>query len=87
MPRSWVKVVRSDGGGTGDNVYVDTDYVDVGGFVGQALATDSGQHTFETLGADDKPAWRKVATIDPPPGNSQDDPVLVTLTPVRRRRS
>jgi hypothetical protein len=87
MPRSWVKVVRSDGGGTGDDIFIDANYVDVAGFVGQPLATDSGQLTFETLDADGKPAWRKVATIDPPPGNSQDDPVPVTLMPVRRRRS
>ena len=85
MPLSWVKVVRSDGGGTGDDVYIDANYVDVAGFVGQALATDSGQHTFETLGDGGKPAWRKVATIDPPPGESRDDPALVTLARVRRR--
>ena len=87
MQRSWVKVARSDGGGTGDDVYVDADYSDVGGFVGQPLATDSGRHTFETLGKDGKPAWRKVATIDPPPDNSQDNPIPVTLVPVRRRQS
>ena len=85
MPLSWVKVVRNDGGGGGDNLYVDANYVDVAGFVGQPLATDTGQHRFETLDADDRPAWRRVATIDPPPGNSRDDPVLVTLLPVRRR--
>jgi hypothetical protein len=86
MPLSWVKVVRNDGGGTGDSIFIDANYVDVAGFVGQPLATDSGQHTFETLDAGGKPAWRKVATIDPPPGSGQDDPVLVTLMPVRRRR-
>jgi len=86
MPLSWVKVVRSDGGGSGDNVYVDANYVDVAGFIGQPLATDSGQHTFETLDANDRPAWRKKTTIDPPPDNSQSNPVLVTLAPVQRRR-
>ena len=86
MALGWVKVVRSDGGGAGDDVYIDANYVDVAGFVSQPLATDTGQHTFETLDAGNRPAWRKVATIDPPPGNSQDDPVLVTLTPVLRRQ-
>ena len=85
MPLSWVKVVRSDGGGAGENVYIDANYVDVAGFVGQPLATDSGQHTFETLDADNRPAWRKKMTIDPPPDNSQNNPIPVTLAPVRRR--
>ena len=85
MPLSWVKVLRSDGCGTSDNIYIDANYVDVAGFVGQPLATDSGQHTFETLDAGDKPAWRKKTTIDPPPDNSQDNPISVTLVPVRRR--
>ena len=86
MALSWVKVVRSDDGGVGDSLFIDGNYVDVAGFVGQPLATDTGQHSFETLDADGKPAWRKVATIDPPPGESRDDPALVTLVPVRRRR-
>ena len=85
MALGWVKIVRSDGGGAGDDVFIDANYVDVAGFIGQPLATDSGQHTFETLDASGKPAWRKVATIDPPPDNSQDNPVLVTLALVRRR--
>lgn len=82
MAQSWVNVARSDGGGGGD-VYVDGNYVDAAGSIETPFETDTGQHTFETLGPGQKPDWRKVQTIDQPPGNSKDNPVSVILESVK----
>ena len=82
MALSWVNVVRSDGGGVGDAVYVDGNYVDAAGSIDTPFKTDTGQHTFETVGPGQKPNWRQVQTIDQPRGNGQDNPVPVTLESV-----
>ena len=79
MALSWVKVVRSDGTGEGVDVFVNGNFVDAAGTIGAAFRTETGQCTFETLDATPAPDWRKVATIDRPPGNSKNKPILVTL--------
>jgi hypothetical protein len=78
----WVRVVRSDDGGVGDDVYVNSNYIDPAGFVGTAFKTETGRDTFETLGIDGFPNWRKDQVIDQPPDNSEANPVSVTLDPV-----
>ena len=83
MVLSWVNVVRSDGGGVGDAVYVDGNYVDAAGSIGTPFKTDTGQHTFETVGPDQKPNWRQVQTIGQPPGNNEHSPVSVNLESVK----
>lgn len=85
MARSWVNVARRDGGGGGDDVYLDGNYVDAAGSIETPFETDTGQHTFETLGPGQKPNWRKIQTIDQPPGNSQDNPVSVILVSIKRQ--
>jgi hypothetical protein len=79
MATCWVKVVRSDGGGVGDDVFVNANFVDAAGIVGTAFRTETGQDTFETLDANGQPNWRKVQTVDRLPGNRKSNPVLVTL--------
>ena len=51
MALCWVKVVRSDGGGISDSVYVDGNYADIAGAIGTPFRTETGQNTFETLDA------------------------------------
>jgi hypothetical protein len=82
MAQSWVKVVRDDGGGLGDAIFIDENYGDAGGFVGTAFETDTGKHTFETLDAGGLPAWSADQVIGRPAGNSEQHPVVVTLTRV-----
>jgi hypothetical protein len=82
MALSWVKVVRRDGSGVGDPVYIDGNYVDAAGFIGTPLKTDTGAHRFETLAAGYKPNWRKDQTVENLPGNSEQNPQDVTLDPV-----
>lgn len=76
---AWVKVVRSDNGGIGDKVYVDGNYQQAAGFVGQSMMSDAGTRTFETLGDDGNPNWGSTANTDPPPNNSRANPIEVTL--------
>jgi hypothetical protein len=82
MALSWVKVVRSDGGGIGDWIYVDGNYVDIAGAIGTPFRTETGQNTFETLGPGLLVTWRKTQVIDHPDGNAGGNPLLVTLDPV-----
>lgn len=79
---SWVIVLRSDGSGKGEDVYVSGNYVDAAGVIGTAFKTETGQCTFETLDDSGEPDWCKVQVIDCPPGNSGSDPVKVTLDKV-----
>jgi hypothetical protein len=82
MADSWVRVVRSDGGGAGAEIFVDENYGDAAGVIGTAFVTDTGQHTFETIDAAGQPTWQTTQTIDRPPGNSEQHPVTVVLAPV-----
>ena len=81
MADCWVRVVRRGGGGIGENVYVDGNYVDPSGAIGTPFVTDTGKHTFETVDADERPTWQKTQTVGQPPGNSRDHPVVVILEP------
>lgn len=81
MALCWVKVLRSDGGGIGDRVYVDGNYVDIAGAVGTPFRTETGLNTFETLGADSAVTWQKTQVIARPSDNSGANPVPVTLSP------
>jgi hypothetical protein len=81
MADCWVRVVRSDGGGAGDEIFVDGNYVDAAGVIGRPFVTDTGQHTFETLDAAEQPTWRKTKIIRRPAGNSEQHPVPVVLAP------
>ena len=81
MALCWVKVVRSDGGGVSDSVYVDGNYVDIAGAIGTPFRTETGLNTFETLDADLTVTWQKTTVIKKPPGNEGADPVVVTLDP------
>jgi hypothetical protein len=78
---SWVRVVRSDGQGIGDQVFIDGDYEDVAGLINTAFETDTGQHTFETVDAAERPIWQATQVIGRPAGNSEQQPVIVVLTP------
>jgi hypothetical protein len=81
MADCWVRAVRSDGGGRGDQVFVDGNYVDSAGVIGTPFVTDTGQHTFETINAAQQPTWQKTQVINRPPGNSVQHPVAVILAP------
>jgi hypothetical protein len=81
MADCWVRAVRSAGGGRGDQVFVDGNYVDPAGVIGTPFVTDTGQHTFETVDAAQQPTWRKTQVINRPPGNSEQHPVAVVLAP------
>jgi hypothetical protein len=59
MADCWVRAVRSAGGGRGDQVFVDGNYMDPAGVIGTPFVTDTGQHTFETVDAAQQPTWRK----------------------------
>jgi hypothetical protein len=80
MADAWVRVVRSDGGGIGDAVFVDGNSVDPAGAIDTPFVVDTGQHTFETVDAG--VTWQTTQTIDPPPGDSQNSPAVVVLAPV-----
>lgn len=82
MAMTWVKVVRSDGAGDGDDLYMDGNFADKAGKVGRPLRTETGEHNFVTVDAELKPKWQKRQTVDKPPGNAMDNPVIVTLEPV-----
>ena len=81
MALCWVKVVRSDGGGISDAVYVDGNYADIAGAIGPPFRTETGQHTFETLDPGLAVTWQKTLAIKKPPGNEGANPVPVTLDP------
>ncbi len=81
MAIAWVKVVRSDGLGAGDEVYVDGNYVDAAGVLATPFRTATGQSTFETADGDWNITWQKTIVVDKPPGNAKGNPVLVTLDP------
>jgi hypothetical protein len=82
MADSWVRVVRSDGAGVGDAVFVDGNYIDPAGVIGMPFVTDTGQHTFETIDTAEQPTWRNTQTIHRPAGNSEQHPVSVILARV-----
>jgi hypothetical protein len=90
MASCWVKIVRSDGGGAGDKVYVNANYLDSAGTIAKPFKTETGQSTFETLAAPPppvRPSWRKTITLElPPPGDSAENAVEVQLDPVPPRR-
>jgi len=81
MVNCWVKVVRSDGNGTGDDVFVNGNYVDPAGAIGTAFLVATGGNIFETLAADQSVDWAMTQTITRPPDNSRRKPVPVTLQP------
>ncbi|HSY89113.1 MAG TPA: hypothetical protein VLA85_21295 [Verrucomicrobiae bacterium] len=81
MALCWVKVIRSDGGGISDSVYVDGNYADIAGAIGTPFRTETGQNTFETLDAGLAVTWQKTLVIKKPPDNQGSNPVLVTLDP------
>jgi hypothetical protein len=84
MAQCWVKVVRSDGGGAGDEVYIDGNIGlgEAAGEVGAPFVTDTGQHSFETLDSNLDTTWvRDDFTVIRRPGNGPDNPVIVTLEP------
>ena len=81
MALCWVKVLRSDGGGISDPVYVDGNYVDIAGAIGTPFRTETGLNTFETLDPNQIVTWQKTLVIKKPPGNEGGDSVLVTLDP------
>ncbi|HYM71396.1 MAG TPA: hypothetical protein VET89_00325 [Stellaceae bacterium] len=78
MAETWVRAVRSDGGGSGEDLFLDGNFVDPAGVVGVSFMTETGQHTFETV-ENLVPTWRAIATVGQPAGNSEDRPVIVTL--------
>ena len=59
-----VTVVRADGGGVGDSVFIDGRYQQSAGRVGEAIDIAAGQRTFETLGADGNPNWGNTEVIN-----------------------
>ncbi len=81
MALCWVKVLRSDGGGISDSVYVDGNYADIAGAIGTPFRTATGQNSFETLGPGLVVTWEKTLVIKKPPGNEGANPVVVTLDP------
>jgi hypothetical protein len=81
MALCWVKVVRSDGGGISDSVYVDGNYVDIAGAIGTPFRTETGLNTFETLDSNEIVTWQKTVVIKKLPDNEGANPVLVTLDP------
>ena len=87
MAMSWVKVVRRDAKGIGKDVFIDVELVEPAGVVGTPFETDTGDHTFQTLGPGNIPDWQALQTIDKPPGNSEQHPVAVILDPVSPARA
>jgi hypothetical protein len=82
VAETWVRAVRSDDGGVGDDLFLDRNYVDAAGAVGTSFITETGQHTFETIDQNLSPTWRAVTTVGQPANNSEDHPVRVILQPV-----
>lgn len=60
METSWVNVKRSDGGGVGNKIYVNGNYVDVAGLVGTPFEVETGDNIFETLDLNKKVDWYKL---------------------------
>ena len=81
MADAWVRVVRRDGGGVGEQVFMDGNYIETAAVIGTPFETETGKHTFETIDADQRPTWQKTQTINRPPGYTRGDPVVVTLAP------
>ncbi|HEX7008072.1 MAG TPA: hypothetical protein VF274_13100 [Alphaproteobacteria bacterium] len=85
MALCWVKVVRADGDGFGDEVFIDGNIGpdEAAGLVGIAFVTETGQHDFETLDSNLDTTWfADDVTVVKRPGNGEDNPYLVTLIPV-----
>jgi hypothetical protein len=81
MVNSWVKATRSDGHGTGNDVYVNGNYTEPAGVIGTSFLVETGGNIFETLAADQTVDWAATETITRPQGNSRRNPVPVTLLP------
>jgi hypothetical protein len=81
MPESpWVKVTRADGGGVGNDVYVNGNFVDPAGVVGTPFQVETGKDIFQTLDANQKIDWHQTQRIgQPPPGESAANAVPVML--------
>lgn len=79
---AWVKVERSDGGGTGEDFYVAGNYQQPAGRVGVPATSETGMVRFETLDENGDPNWRARVEVDQTPGNSQAHPQIVTLQPL-----
>ena len=69
-----VTVMRADGRGIGDDVYIDARYDQAAGAIGEVINVATGQRTFETVDENDNPTWSATQTID---GDT-----TVTLQPV-----
>jgi hypothetical protein len=83
MSLAWVKVTRSDGNGHGNNIYVDGNFVEPAGIVGEPFKTNTGSSTFETLDDSNEPDWRATEIIIKDPGNSEFNPARVILKAVK----
>ena len=75
----WVRVLRQDGGGIGENFYVEGNYQQPAGTIGIVASSETGFITFETLDANGDPDWRAAVDIVETPGNDQNHPATVTL--------
>jgi hypothetical protein len=79
MALSWVNVVRSDGLGVGDDVYVNGNYVQAAGKIDTPFQVQTGTSTFEADGPNNNSTWYLRQTIFGPANNSQTNPERVTL--------
>lgn len=59
-----VRVVRADGGGNGESVYIDRYYGQSAGLIGQVINVAAGLRTFETLDATGNPNWSATQSIN-----------------------
>jgi len=82
MARCWVKVARSDDGGSGDPFYIDGNYVDVAGRIGTPIKVRTGSRLFEIFGPDDQIAWHVRRVCRRSRNNSETNPIIVILEPV-----
>jgi len=82
MAMTWVSVVRSDGGGVGDEFFIDGNFAERGGRLGTPFHTNSGQHTFQVVDAKFTPLFEKTQVVLKTENNSDDNPIIVTLEPV-----
>jgi hypothetical protein len=78
---AWIKVVRGDGRGNGNKVYVGGNRVQSFCTIGQTIQSPTGTYTFVTLDQNDDPDWKRTANLVTPPGDDQDDPIIVILQP------
>lgn len=82
MAVTWVNVVRSDGGGEGDEFFIDGNFAESGGRLGKTFRTDSGKHTFQVVNDEFKPLFEKTHVVRKTDSNSKDNPIVVNLEPV-----